>query len=158
MLEKLQCSQPTDTGPLHQHLDALPLLGDTTSNEALIFSLPFAPAPPEQPSYPNYTLSRANPSIPNPPTSPNFTLVLFPTSSSFIPQTGCRLTATQSSGNQLNQTLWLRDETGWRSQWLVGGLNPATNFTVFVVQDSTKISGPIYFLTKSGEHNLIKYY
>jgi calcium channel MID1 len=45
--------------------------------------------------------------------------------------------------------LWLRDQTGWRSQWLVGGLNPATNYTAFVVQDSTKISGPIYFLTKS---------
>jgi calcium channel MID1 len=148
-----------DADPLHQHLDARPFLGDTTSNEALVFSPPFAPISPEQPSYPNYTLPPANLSLPSPPSSPNFTLILAPTSSSLsVPQTGCRLSAIQSSGNELNQTLWLRDQTGWRSQWLIGGLNPATNYTAFVVQDSTKVSGPIYFLTKSGEYKLIKYH
>src|SRR6267154_3698610 len=87
-------------GPFHQHLSIPPFLGDTTSNEALIFSPSFAPAPNNQPTYPNYTLPPANLSQPNPPSSPNFTLVLSPTSSSLAsgPQTGCRLASVQSSG------------------------------------------------------------
>jgi hypothetical protein len=140
-------------GPLHQHLSTPPLLGDTTSNEAILFSPPFAPAPNEQPTYPNYTLPLANLTLPTPPSSPNFTLILSPTSSSLAAglQTGCRLASTQSSGNQISQSPWLRDQDGWRSQWLIGGLTPTTNYTAFVIQDSTKVSGPIYLVTKSGK-------
>lgn len=143
------------TGPFHEHLSTPPLLGDTTSNQALLFSQPFAPAPNDSPSYPNYTLPQANPPIPAAPVSPNLTLIISPTSSNpsltSVPQTGCRLAQTASTGNQLNQTLWLKDSDGWRSQWLLGGLNPVTNYTAYVIQDNTKISGPIMFATKSGE-------
>jgi hypothetical protein len=140
-------------GPLHQHLSTPPLLGDTTSNGAILFSPPFALAPNEQPTYPNYTLPLANLTQPTPPSSPNFTLILSPTSSSLAAglQTGCKLASTQSSGNQISQTPWLRDQDGWRSQWLIGGLTSATNYTAFVIQDNTKVSGPIYLATKSGK-------
>ncbi|KIM79387.1 hypothetical protein PILCRDRAFT_823657 [Piloderma croceum F 1598] len=141
----------SNTGPLHQHLNTPPLLGDTTSNGAILFSPPFAPAPNEQPTYPNYTLPLANLTPPTPPSSPNFTLILSPTSSSLAAglQTGCKLASIQSSGNQISQTPWLRDQDGWRSQWLIGSLTSATNYTAFVIRDSTKVSGPIYLVTKS---------
>ncbi|CDO70669.1 hypothetical protein BN946_scf184761.g6 [Trametes cinnabarina] len=71
-----------------------PLLGDTTSNQALIFSPPFDPVQPVQPSFPNYTLPAANLSFPPPPSPPtNYTLVFAPTSSSglsSIPRTSVR--------------------------------------------------------------------
>ena len=148
--------------PIHEILPYVPLLGDTTSNQALLFSAPFDSSPPAgsffpQPTYPNYTLSPANLSLPAPPPSPNFTLVLSPTSIASpltnLQQTGCRLTAINSTGTILNDTLWLRDIKGWRNQWLVDGLSPLTNYTAYVVQDSTKVSGPIYFVTKSGMYH-----
>ncbi|KAH7919204.1 hypothetical protein BV22DRAFT_1023395 [Leucogyrophana mollusca] len=140
------------TDVMHQVLDTLPLLGDTTSNQVLLFSPPFSPPPIDQPTYPNYTLPPANLSQPSPPsTSPNYTLVLSPSSSSLtsLPQTGCSLLSTTSSGMQLSQDLWLRDADGWRYQWLMGGLTSVTNYTAYVIQDQTKVSGPIYFATKS---------
>ena len=120
---------------------------------AIVFSPPFAPAPNQQPTYPNYTLPIANLTLPTAPSSPNLTLILSPTSSSLAsgPQTGCRLASTKSSGNQISQSAWLRDQDGWRSQWLIGGLTPTTNYTAFVIQDSTKVSGPIYLVTKCGK-------
>ena len=143
------------TDPFHEHLSISPLLGDTTSNQALVFSQPFAPAPKDFPSYPNYTLPQANLSFPAAPVSPNLTLIISPTSSdpplTSVPQTGCRLAQTTSTGRQLNQSLWLKDSDGWRSQWLMGDLKPVTNYTAYVIQDNTKISGPIMFTTKSGE-------
>ena len=137
---------------LHQHLEDLPFLGDTTSNQALLFSPSFAPAPSEQPSWPQYTLPSANLSAPVAPSSSNFTLLISPTSSNLaaVPQTGCRLRATQSSGNQQGGGSWLLDSNGWRQQWLVDGLSPATNYTVFVIENNTTVSGPINIVTKSG--------
>ncbi|KAI6001347.1 hypothetical protein EDD15DRAFT_2158590, partial [Pisolithus albus] len=37
----------------------------------------------------------------------------------------------------------------WRLQWFVEGFSPSTNYTAYVIQDRVKVSGPIYFLTKS---------
>jgi calcium channel MID1 len=138
-----------------------PWLGDSTSDQVLLFSAPFDSSPQAesffpQPTFPNYTLPEANLSFPAPPsTSPNFTLVLSPTSVgqplTALQQTGCRLRAVNSSGITQNQSLWLRDEQGWRNQWLVGGLSPLTNYTAYSIQDGTKVSGPMYFVTKSSE-------
>ena len=64
------------------------------------------------------------------------------------------LSAQRSSGTVRNQSLWLRDEEGWRSQWFLEGLTPATNYTAYVIQDSKKVSGPIYFATKLGSFSL----
>lgn len=130
-----------------------PFLGDTTSNQALLFSAPFSPSVLQKPTYPNYTLPAANLSTLAPPTSPNFTLIVALSSSSLLtslPQTACMLSAQRSRGTVRNQSLWLRDEEGWRSQWFLEGLAPATNYTAYVVQDSRKVSGPMHFLTKSG--------
>ncbi|KAH7909014.1 stretch-activated Ca2+-permeable channel component-domain-containing protein [Hygrophoropsis aurantiaca] len=142
----------SSSGVMHQVLNDLPLLGDTTSNQAILFSAPFAPQPKYQPTYPNYTLPSANLSPPSPPSaSPNFTLVIGPPSSSLTtrPQTACSLRSASLTGTQISNELWLRDTDGWRSQWLMGGLAPVTNYTAYVIQDQTKVSGPINFVTKS---------
>jgi len=34
-------------------------------------------------------------------------------------------------------------------RWLMGGLTPSTNYTAFVLENNTKVSGPIFFATKS---------
>lgn len=142
-------------GTTYEVLDQLPLLGDTTANQAILFSHAFLPAPIEQPSYPNYTLPPANISAPDVPSHfPNFTLVIAPTSAqlSSLPQTACALLNTPSStGSIISNEPWLRSPEGWRSQWLVAGLSPSTNYTAYVIQDALKVSGPIYFTTKSGK-------
>ncbi|KAF5378079.1 hypothetical protein D9615_007626 [Tricholomella constricta] len=146
----------SDQGPIHELLSNsdLPLLGDTTSNQALIFSPAFAEEVEPRPTYPNYTLPSANSSQRSAPSgSPNFTLILSPTSSSSpltaLPQTGCMLSSQRSTGTLSSQNFWLRDTKGWRNQWLIEALTPATNYTAYVVQDRTKVSGPIHFVTKS---------
>ncbi len=50
--------------------------------------------------------------------------------------------------------MWLRDERGWRREWLVGRLAALTNYTVYAIQDGTRLSGPIFFTTKSGSSRL----
>ena len=140
----------SDGGPMHGTLGEVPLLGDTTANQVLLFSPPYASAPVEDPTYPNYTLPAANASLPSPPTAPNFTLIISPTSASFsLSQSACLLSSQSSTGTIASQFPWLRDEQGWRMQWIVEGLSPQTNYTAFVVQDGSKVSGPIYFVTKS---------
>ncbi|KAJ3777791.1 stretch-activated cation channel Mid1 [Lentinula raphanica] len=143
----------SDSGPMHEVLAVFPLLGDTTSNQALLFSPPFDPPVFSDPSYPNYTLPGPSLSPPSPPSSSsNFTLLLAPTSPqtlTALPQTACMMSSQTSSGNIANESLWLRDEEGWRTQWIMAGLSPQTNYTAYVIQDSTKLSGPMYFVTKS---------
>jgi calcium channel MID1 len=143
---------------LHQ-LSSDPLyLGDSTSNEAILFSPALYTSSPPAPSYPNYTLPSANRTLSAPPSwlaASNFSLAIFPTSSSPIshkPLTGCALkAAANGTGNILNQTLWQRDMETWRNEWLVGGLTPLTNYTVFSIVNGTRVSGPSYFETKSGK-------
>ncbi|KAG6917218.1 hypothetical protein DXG01_003423 [Tephrocybe rancida] len=88
-----------------------------------------------------------------PKSSPNYTLLISPTNSSpsltALPQTGCMLSSQKSTGAMTNEGLWLRDASGWRTQWLVEALSPATNYTAYVIQDSTQVGGPMYFATKS---------
>ncbi|KAG7085887.1 hypothetical protein E1B28_003421 [Marasmius oreades] len=142
----------SEKGPLQEHLANFPVLGDTTSNQALLFSPPYAPQPSSEPTYPNYTLPVLTPAT-APSSTPNFTLVLLP--SSVKTQLGCVLqnsttTVTGSQGNVVNRTQWLRDaREGWREQLLVDGLLPQTNYSAFFIQDGKKISGPAYFVTKS---------
>ncbi|KAF5376385.1 hypothetical protein D9757_008659 [Collybiopsis confluens] len=143
----------SDNGPLHEVLATFPLFGDSTSNQALLFSPPFDPPELVQPSYPNYTLPGPSLSPPSPPqSSPNFTIVIAPTSSqnlTSLPQTACMISNQSSSGNIANESLWLRDEEGWRTQWIIEGLSPQTNYTAYVVEGNQKLSGPMYFITKS---------
>ncbi|KAI6161220.1 stretch-activated Ca2+-permeable channel component-domain-containing protein [Pisolithus thermaeus] len=54
-----------------------------------------------------------------------------------------------SAGSVELNSVWLRGSGEWRPQWFVGGLSPGTNCTAYVIQDQVKVSGPIYFVTKS---------
>ncbi|KAI0781647.1 stretch-activated Ca2+-permeable channel component-domain-containing protein [Irpex lacteus] len=153
------------TGPLHEILDALPFLGDTTSNSALVFSHPLSysnTTHTEDPTYPNYVLPPANISIPQgaPALPIDATVFVAPTTSSdlgSLPRTGCAIRAAKLKDSQRidarptpDNGLWLRDSAGWRWQWLLAGLTPLTNYTTYVVENGTKVSGPINFVTKSG--------
>lgn len=157
-------------GSLHSQLTTFALLGDTTSNQALLFSPPFLPPTVEQPTYPNYTLPVAATTLPSPPPSsqsPNFTLIVAPTASfptfdfstnayaNGFPITSCALETVNGvmSNATMNSSLVLPDANGWRWQWLVEGLKPSTNYTAYVVESGTKVGGPINFVTKSGEQN-----
>jgi calcium channel MID1 len=137
-------------------LTNLPFLGDTTSNQAILFSSPFQKVENNPPTYPNFTLPAANMSQPPlPSTIPNYTLILSPTSSGFANglKTGCFLSTQNTSGTIANQSLWVRGDEGFRTQWLMGGLTPSTNYTAFILeQNNTKVSGPIFFATKSGRY------
>ncbi|KAI6148887.1 stretch-activated Ca2+-permeable channel component-domain-containing protein [Pisolithus tinctorius] len=141
----------SDNGTVHEILDVLPLFGDSTANQAILFSPPFAFETTPEPTYPNYSLPLANSSLPDAPPSPTFDLVIAPLSAQLtsLPQTGCSLANVSSTGTvELNNT-WLRGSGDWRSQWFVDGLSPDTNYTAYVIQDEVKVSGPIYFVTKS---------
>ncbi|KAJ7454728.1 stretch-activated cation channel Mid1 [Mycena latifolia] len=142
----------SDGVPIHEVLLTPPLLGDTTATQALLFSPSFDPPDLQDPTYPNYTLPQANLAVPAAPSDPtNYTLVVSPTSNSFssMPQTACMLLGQKSSGTIANQSLWLRDPSGWRTEYLLTGLTAKTNYTAYVIASSHKVSGPIYFTTKS---------
>jgi hypothetical protein len=108
-------------------------------------------------TYPNFTLPVANMSQPPlPPTSPNYALILSPTSPGFANglEISCFLSPQKTFGtiSIANESLWAR---GFKMQWL-GCLTPTTNYTAFVLkQNNTKVSGPIFFATKSGHYSLI---
>ncbi|KAJ3570098.1 hypothetical protein NP233_g4627 [Leucocoprinus birnbaumii] len=142
--------------PLHEIIPDFPLFGDSTNNQAIIFSPLLAAAPPlVNPTYPNYTFLPANPPLPSSSdvgSLPNITLILTRTTNSPLLRTSCFLnsSAISSTGTIVNSSLWLRDpKDGWRTEWLLGGLTPLTNYTAFVIQDEHKVSGPLYFVTKS---------
>ncbi|KAI0819725.1 stretch-activated Ca2+-permeable channel component-domain-containing protein [Trametes gibbosa] len=140
-----------------------PLLGDTTSNQAFVFSPPFDPVITEIPTFPNYTLPPANLSF-TPPSSPtNYTLLLAVTAQSnltLLPRTVCALRAAAPANkatlvpSSISKGLWLRDSDGWRYQWLLNGLTPRTNYTMFAFQNGGLASSPpVYFVTKSATFN-----
>lgn len=138
--------------PLHEITRDLPVFGDTTSNQAILFSPALQKIKIEQPTYPNYILPAPNMTQPDQPTnSSNVTVIVSSTSSGLAnkPQTGCFLSSQLASATTANESFWARDEH-WRIQWLMGGLTPSTNYTAYVIQNSTKVSGPIFFSTKSG--------
>ncbi|OBZ73627.1 hypothetical protein A0H81_06565 [Grifola frondosa] len=138
--------------------DIYPLLGGTASNQALPFSPPFSPITYASPTYPNYTLPPANLTFPPARSSPpDYSLHIVQTSSSSLstmPRTACAIRNLRTASTTLvsassSQGLWLRDDDGWLWQWLIGGLTPLTNYMAFAVQDQTKMSRPINFVTKS---------
>lgn len=165
----------SNAGPIHEIQSTLPLFGDTTANQALVFSAPFLSIPDslkQRPTYPNYTLPVANmsqPVLPDGFTVQNMTLVLSPTTQGLGQasiRSGCALVRSVASSSQpsssgsglagtgkvASQSVWARDDgLGWRTQWVVEGLSPATNHTAYVLTNGTKVSGPIYFVTKSGK-------
>lgn len=141
--------------PLHEILPSDPLFGDSTSNQAILFSHSFTDPPIiSKPQYPNYTLPAADSALSEPPPSaPNLTLIFTQTSDKPLFRTACFLnsSAVSTTGTVVNSSLWLRGpQDGWRNEWLLGGLVPSTNYTAFVIQDTHKVSGPINFVTKSG--------
>ncbi|KAF7760871.1 hypothetical protein Agabi119p4_10280 [Agaricus bisporus var. burnettii] len=141
-------------GPLHEIVSRDPLFGDSTNNQAILFSHPFAfPPPTPPPQFPNYTLPAANATLPDPPSSlPNLTLIVSQTSNTPLLRTSCFLnsSAVKAEGKIINSSSWLRSpEDGWRIEYLLAGLEPQTNYTAFIIQDDYKVSGPIYFFTKS---------
>lgn len=155
---------------IHRQLSSLPLFGDTTANQALLFSPPYLPPTVQTPTYPNYTLPPANLSVPALPSgAPNFTLVMGPTSAfpgfnassntatDSQPLTACALrgiSGAMVSVNAINMqesVVFRGASEGFRTQWLVEGLTPLTNYTAYVIEGQGQVSGPIYFTTKSGQ-------
>lgn len=152
--------------PIHRILDAAPLLGDTTANQVLVFSPPFDPPILQDPTYPTYSLPSANTTAPLPPPSlqqTDFNILIQSTADlndAALPQTGCaiRNAAENSTAKTIaSQQLWLKDGMGWRNQWVVEALNPATNYTVWVVVNNTEVSTPAHFATKSGVYVLANF-
>lgn len=142
----------SDDQPIHEVFDTGALFGDTTATQALLFSPPFSPPELEDPQYPNYTLPSASPSIPAAPSDPiNYTLIVSPTSNalSSMQQTACMISTQKSTGIVASQDLWLRDASGWRTEWLMTGLTAKTNYTAYVIMDAHKVSKPMFFTTKS---------
>ncbi|KZT50476.1 hypothetical protein CALCODRAFT_504687 [Calocera cornea HHB12733] len=136
-----------------------PAVGDTTQSLALVFSPPFLPPEVTPQTYPNYTLPPVQPSWQPPADSYNYTLFVFPTtedtptSANDTSSQGLRAVngVVQLASNATDSSLVLRDPIeGWRRQWLVGGLNASTNYTVFTVEDRSQVvTGPVYLLTKN---------
>jgi len=136
-----------------------PLFGDSTATQAIIFSPPFQDAPYNPPSFPNYTLPSANLSDASPPpTPPSQSLLVYQTSNisslvSQMNQSFCGMLGVPgnlaTSGRPLIKTVVLRDAAGWRTQWILEGLLPSTNYTVFIVENEDAVTPPLYFTTKS---------
>ncbi|KAF7317056.1 putative acetate kinase [Mycena chlorophos] len=141
----------SDGVPIHQLISEPLLFGDSTTTQAILFSPPFSPENLQDPTYPNYTLPSANLSY-QPPTDPtNYTVIVSPTSNSLttMQQTACALRTQKSTGIVANQSLWMRDEEGWRTEWFFSGLVAQTNYTMYAIEDGYKVAGPIFFTTKS---------
>ena len=160
-------------GPLHALSPAAPLLGDTTSSSALLFSPLLLSSPHSQPSYPNYTLPPAQLSLPEyPSTQSNLTslstdlsLILIPTTSSptleGLDNSICAVqnanVSTGSIAHPSNMlvnatTSWtgVGEEEGFRTMWVVGNLVAETNYTAYIVDEKGGMSSPIWLSTKEG--------
>ncbi|KAK4683913.1 calcium channel MID1, partial [Tremellales sp. Uapishka_1] len=149
--------------PLHTLSTALPFLGDTTADTALLFSSLLSSDQIPQPSYPNYTLPSAQVafSAGSPPTLSSLSIYVVPTSSSpsqsGLDNSMCAVTTTSTSTGSLGADSllnevgprWMRvdGEEGWRWTWAITGLLPQGNYTAWVVNGGD-LSGPIWFSTK----------
>ncbi|CAE7189550.1 unnamed protein product [Rhizoctonia solani] len=143
--------------PVHRRMTQLPLLGDTSATQAIIFSPPFFVPAFEEPTYPNYTFQEAIPSdfsLPSSVSAPNATLLLFPTADAnatvWLTNSACAMTSKLGGviTNTVTRTVY-RDSNGWRRQWFAEGLSASTNYTAYVVEDNARVSGPSYLRTKS---------
>jgi calcium channel MID1 len=157
--------------PLHGFSQSTPLYGDATSTSALLFADPISDTgiPFQEPSFPRYDLPPpipSSPTVPDSARSANSTLILVPTSSlvavngqptSGLLKSGCFLQALSSSqlaGVTITPSLVLRNQTeGWRTQFLVEGLQPSTNYTSYTITTTQGgglvLSQPASFKTKS---------
>ncbi|KAK8869835.1 hypothetical protein IAR55_000403 [Kwoniella newhampshirensis] len=158
---------------IHSLTASMPLLGDTLSTQALIFSPLLYSSPQSQPSYPNYTLPSSQLVFPdfdsqsttiNTTLSTNLTLILVPTTSSptndGLDNSLCAVTnAAASTGqvaseeNMIFQTSEMRwtsmgREEGFRRYWVVGGLVAEGNYTAWIRDNQGVLSRPIWFATK----------
>lgn len=163
-------SQVRKTASSQSLAATLPQVGDTTATQAIFFSPVFAPSNHISPKFPNYTLPLGELDTPDPPgNTPNFTLVLLPTNR--LPpnfQLQSSVCAIQSLANGADGGVTIPSSSsqvdgltvttspvlkgikeGWRFQWLVEGLKPATNYTIWTIQDNEILGGPINALTKS---------
>lgn len=152
--------------PVSSVLSTSLLLGDTTSNQVLLFSPLLLPAPQSQPTYPNYTFPQARL---DPPALPGFSLptielIVIPTSSSptiqGLDQSHCAIQRANVSTGGLahgTQNMVVNTTTEWsaiggvegyRTYWVLGGLLPGTNYTAWYTDGESTISQPIWFRTK----------
>jgi hypothetical protein len=157
------------SAPLSSVLSSSLLLGDTTSNQALIFSPPLLPAPQSQPTYPNYTFPSARLDRPALPefNLPTLDLIVVPTSSSptiqGLDQSQCAVQGANVSTGGLAEgarnmvvnatTEWsaVGGVEGYRTYWVLGGLLPGTNYTAWYTDGENALSQPIWFRTKQCE-------
>lgn len=164
--QELGAAELTDrAGPPGRVLPSSLLLGDTTTNQALLFSPVLLAAPQAQPTYPNYTLPPAQMDLPGLPefSLPTFDLVVVPTAASptnqALDQSLCAIQAANSSTGSIAQasnmvvnatTTWsaIAGEEGYRTYWVVGGLQPGTNYTAWYTQGDGTLSQPTWFATK----------
>lgn len=163
-------------GPYHYISPATVFLGDTTPDTALLLSPLLMTAPQPEPSYPNYTLPRAQmvfDAYPGAGSQTNLTTlgnnfrpVIVPTVSSPIndglDNSLCAVvTANTSTGYVANPANMLINATtrwmsvggveGFRTMWVVGGLVAETNYTAWLVDDQGGVTEPMWFSTKEGE-------
>ncbi|UOH81487.1 hypothetical protein LQV05_004158 [Cryptococcus neoformans] len=162
------------SGPLHALSAVYPLLGDTTSTSALIFSPLLYSSPQPEPSYPNYTLPGTQLAFPdfsyseplNSSLSSNLTLIVVPTNASptstDLDNSICAINAASanSSVSGANNTIlksfqpeWMTvgDEQGFRSYWVLGDLAEQGNYTAWVSDDKGVLSQPAWFATKPAD-------
>ncbi|KIY68283.1 hypothetical protein CYLTODRAFT_436665 [Cylindrobasidium torrendii FP15055 ss-10] len=142
----------SEFGPMHRSLALAPLLGDTTNNQAIIFSPSVAKTSYVVSTYPNYTLPAANTSLPDASVvNETFRLLVTKTANRPTLLSGCALRAASENfeGTVVDERLWHKDLNGWRNQYILDGLSPQTNYSAYVVIDEGKVSGPLSFVTKS---------
>jgi calcium channel MID1 len=145
-------------------------LGDSTSSQSLLFSSLLFSSPQPQSSYPNYTLSAAELPIPSLPefSLPTFELLVIPTGSSptanGLDYSHCAIRNANVSTGALGRgnpvinatTEWMAvgDEEGYRTYWVIGGLESSSNYTAWILDTSTQtMSQPIWFTTKQCTSN-----
>ncbi|WWC69498.1 uncharacterized protein I206_103440 [Kwoniella pini CBS 10737] len=168
----------SEDGPLHSISSSLPFLGDTTSNQALIFSpLLYSYFEPE-PSYPNYTLPSPDlPVVPlndlssdsmisgNSTLSSNLTLYVVPTNSDNSPTLNqleysqCAISLAVNATGSIAEKLIIKTEEpqwsavdndeGYRQYWVIGDLQANTNYTTWLKDVNGVWSGPMWFNTKA---------
>ncbi|ODO11485.1 hypothetical protein I350_00265 [Cryptococcus amylolentus CBS 6273] len=153
---------------------AYPKLGDTTASQVLLFSPLLYSSIQEQPTYPNYTLPGPQLAFPdvadltaapvNSSLSKNMTLMVVPTTSSpseiglDLSQCAVNAAFANASVSGDNNTVvksarpeWMAigNQEGFRTYWVLGGLEAGTNYTAWIKDDKDIMSRPAWFGTKN---------
>lgn len=152
--------------PLQTVSSTLPVLADTTSRYALLFTPVFA-SPPDAlapQTYPNYILPPPRVNATPPSSPPNHTLYIFPTTDSSVNTLGKSSCYVRKRTDALKNVTVAGNETrllagkGWREMLLLEGkeLTSEGNFTVWMERktggsEAVELSGPISFRMKEGQ-------